>query len=230
MMTLVTSRTKRVLTMALILMMGLTLMIGNPALADSEEQQIVDKAVMSLTNLHKASEWFRDHGKESKAIFIVPSLLRGALVFGGAGGSGVLIVKKKDGSWSEPAFYTMGSASFGLQIGADTSEIVLVVRTQRGLESFYTNDFRLGGDMSIALGPMGAGTRGGGITGDFVSFAKSKGVYGGLSVDGQAVATADKANMNYYGKAVRPTDIIVKGTVSNPGSKALRDTAAKLLK
>ena len=84
--------------------------------------------------------------------------------------------------------------------------------------------------MSIALGPMGAGTKGGGITGDFVSFAKSKGVYGGLSVDGSSVATADTANMNYYGKAVRPTDIIVKGTVSNPGSKSLRDTAAKLLK
>ena len=95
---------------------------GNPAWA-GEEQQIVDKSVMSLTNLHKESAWFRDHGKEAKAIFIVPSLFRGALIFGGAGGSGVLIVKKPDGTWSEPAFYTMGSASFGLQVGADTSEI-----------------------------------------------------------------------------------------------------------
>ena len=221
---------KKLVTTGLILIIGLMLTVfGNPAWA-GEEQQIVDKSVMSLTNLHKESAWFRDHGKEAKAIFIVPSLFRGALIFGGAGGSGVLIVKKPDGTWSEPAFYTMGSASFGLQVGADTSEIVLVVRTQRGLESFYTHDFRLGGDMSIALGPMGAGTKGGGITGDFVSFAKSKGVYGGLSVDGSSVSTADTANMNYYGKAVRPTDIIVKGTVSNPGSKSLRDTAAKLLK
>ena len=77
---------------------------------------------------------------------------------------------------------------------------------------------------------MGAGTRGGGITGDFVSFAKSKGVYGGISVDGQGVAVADTANMNYYGKPVRPTDILVKQTVSNPGSQKLRETAADLLK
>lgn len=226
----VKENSKKIVNMGLILIIGLMLtVIGSPAWA-SEEQQIVDKSEMALKNLHKASEWFRDHGKEAKAIFIVPSLFRGAFIFGGAGGSGVLIVKKPDGTYSEPAFYTLGSASFGLQIGADTSEIVLVVRTQRGLESFYTHDFRLGGDMSIALGPMGAGTKGGGITGDFVSFAKAKGVYGGLSVDGQVVATADAANMNYYGKAVRPTDIIVKGTVSNPGSKSLRDTATNLLK
>ena len=226
----VQNQTKRVLNIGIILILGLILtLVGNPAWA-SEEQQLVDQAEMSLKNLYKENAWFRDHGKEAKAIFLVPSLLRGAFIFGGAGGSGVLLVKQKDGEWSQPAFYTMGSASFGLQIGGDASEIVLVVRTQRGLEAFYTNDFRLGGDLSIALGPSGAGARGGGITGDFVSFAKSKGVYGGISVDGQGVAVAETANMNYYGKPVRPTDIIVKGKVSNPGSKSLRETAKKLLK
>ena len=226
----VQNQTKRVLNIGFILFLGLILtLVGNPAWA-SEEQQLVDQAEMSLKNLYKENAWFRDHGKEAKAIFLVPSLLRGAFIFGGAGGSGVLLVKQKDGEWSQPAFYTMGSASFGLQIGGDASEIVLVVRTQRGLEAFYTNDFRLGGDLSIALGPSGAGARGGGITGDFVSFAKSKGVYGGISVDGQGVAVADTANMNYYGKPVRPTDILVKGKVSNPGSKSLRETAKNLLK
>ena len=123
----------------------------------------------------------------------------------------------------------MGSASFGLQIGGDASEIVVVVRTQRGLEAFYSNDFRFGGDLSVAVGPSGKGARGGGLTGDFVSFAKSKGAYAGVSVDGQGVAVSNTANMNYYGKQVRPTDIFVKGTVSNAGSKSLRETANKLL-
>lgn len=223
--------TKTVGHLALTFMVGLVLIfLGNPVWAGDEEQQLVDKAEMSLKNIYKNNSWFRDHGKQAKAIYIVPSLLRGAFIFGGAGGSGVLIVKQKDGNWSQPAFYTMGSASFGLQIGADASEIVLVVRTQRGLEAFYTTDFRLGGDLSVAVGPAGAGARGGGITGDFVSFAKSKGAYAGVSVDGQGVAVADTANMNYYGKPVRPTDILVKGTVSNPESKSLRDTAKKLLK
>lgn len=224
------SRITRIVHISFILILGLMLaLVGNPVWA-GEEQQLVDKAEMSLKNIYKDNAWFRDHAKESKAIFIVPSLLRGAFIFGGAGGSGVLIVKQKDGTWSQPGFYTMGSASFGLQIGGDASEIVLVVRTQRGLEAFYTNDFRLGGDLSIAVGPSGVGTRGGGITGDFVSFAKSKGVYGGISVDGQGVGVASTANSNYYGKPVRPTDIFVKGAVSNPGAKGLVDTANKLLK
>lgn len=214
----------------LLAIMGLCLlMLGNPVWA-SEEQQLVDKAEMSLKNLYRENAWFRDHGKEAKAIFLVPSLLRGAFIFGGAGGSGILIVRQSDGDWSQPVFYTMGSASFGLQIGADASEIVLVVRTLRGLEAFYTNDFRLGGDLSVAMGPAGAGARGGGITGDFVSFAKSKGAYAGISVDGQGVAVADTANQNYYGKPLRPTDILIKGVVSNPGSQSLRETARKLLK
>ncbi len=229
-MTTIKRTTKQVANIGLILMLGLILiLVANPAWA-GEEQQLVDKAEMTLKNLHKENAWFRDHGKEAKAILLVPSLLRGAFIFGGAGGSGVLIAKRPDGTWSEPAFYTMGSASFGLQIGGDASEIVLVVRTQRGLESFYSDDFKLGGDLSIALGPSGAGTGGGGITGDFVSFAKSKGVYGGISVEGQGVAVANAANWEYYEEAVRPTDILVKGSVFNPGSKSLRETANKLLK
>ena len=225
----ITCQVKRFLNVGLILCFSLILLSSPVFAASTEEQMLVDKAEMSLNNIHKMNAWFRDHSKEAKALFIVPSLLRGAFIFGGAGGSGVLIVKKPDGTWSEPGFYSMGSASFGLQIGGDASEIVVVVRTQRGLEAFYTTDFRFGGDLSVAAGPSGAGARGGGITGDFVSFAKSKGAYAGISIDGQGVAIADKANTNYYGKSVRPTDIFVKGTVSNAGSKSLRESAKKLM-
>ncbi len=205
------------------------LFLGNPAWA-GQEQELVDKADMTLKNLHEANAWLRDHAKDAKAIFIVPSLLRGAFILGGAGGSGVLIVKQLDGNWSPPAFYTMGSASVGLQIGVDRSEIVVVVRTQRGVESFYTNDFRIGGDASMAMGRTGSGARGGGLNGDFVAFAKSKGVYGGISIDGQGVAVEDQANLNYYGMPVRPIDILVRGRATNPDSASLRNTAKNLLK
>lgn len=204
------------------------LMLGSPAWAGAE-QILIDKAEITLKKLHQDSTWFRDHAKDAKAIFIVPSLLRAAFILGGAGGSGVLIVRQPDGSWSYPAFYTMGSASFGLQLGADASEIVVVVRTQRGVESFYTNDFRLGGDASLALGSSGSGTRGGGLTGDFVAFARSKGVYGGISLDGQGVAVEDQANLNYYGMPVRPIDILIRGRASNAGSASLLATAKNLL-
>jgi lipid-binding SYLF domain-containing protein len=98
------------------------------------------------------------------------------------------------------------------------------------VESFYTNDFRLGGDVSIAIGSTGTGARGGGFKGDFVAFSKSKGVYGGISLDGQGVAVEDQGNLNYYGMPVRPIDILVRGLAANPGSASLQNTAKNLLK
>jgi lipid-binding SYLF domain-containing protein len=172
----------------------------------------------------------RNYKVEAKALFIVPQFLRGAFVFGGAGGSGVLIVRdEKTKKWSEPAFYTIGSASFGLQIGGDVSELVFVVRTQKGLEEFYRTDFKLGADASVAAGPEGGGASAKGIMGDLVGYARKKGAFVGISVDGSMVAVSDESNADYYGKAVRPTDIIVKQTVSNPKSADLRNAADKLM-
>jgi lipid-binding SYLF domain-containing protein len=163
-------------------------------------------------------------------LFIVPQVLRGAFVFGGAGGSGVLIVRdEKTKKWSEPAFYTMGSASFGLQIGGDVSEMIFVVRNQKGLEEFYRSDFKLGADASIALGPVGEGSHGKGITADLIGYAKKKGAFVGMALDGSIIAVSDESNNAYYGKPVRPTDIIVKQTVSNPKSVDLRTASDKLM-
>ena len=223
-------RRKHTILGCLMGMIGCCFLVYGSSAWAGQEQELVDKAEMTLKTLHQDSAWFRDHAKDAKAVFIVPSLKRAALILGGAGGSGVFMVKQADGSWSHPAFYTMGSASVGLQIGADASEIVLVVRTQRGVESFYTNDFRVGGDASLALGSTGSGTRAGGLKGDFVAFAKSKGGYGGISLDAQGVAVEDQANLNYYGMPVRPIDILVRDKASNPGSASLRETAKNLLK
>ncbi len=215
----------RFFTLALAAALCAWVVMPGMANAQQREQDLVDKSRMVLEQFHKENSAFRDHGKSAKAIFIVPQILRGAFVFGGAGGSGVLIARKGSG-WSQPAFYTMGSASFGLQIGADASALILLVRTQRGLESFYTNDFRLGGDLSVAVLPVGGGAKGGGLTADFLSFTKAKGAYAGVSVEGAGISVSNEANENYYGKAVRPVDILVTGKVSAPGSGELGISAA----
>jgi lipid-binding SYLF domain-containing protein len=160
----------------------------------------------------------------------VSQFMRGAFVFGGAGGSGVLIVRdEKTKQWSEPAFYTIGSASFGMQIGGDVSELVFVVRSQKGLEEFYRTDFKLGADASLAMGPVGGGAHVKGITADLVAYAKRKGAFAGMAVDGAVIAVSDDSNAAYYGKPVRPTDIIIKHSVSNQKSADLRSAAAKLM-
>ncbi|HEY7533794.1 MAG TPA: lipid-binding SYLF domain-containing protein [Nitrospiraceae bacterium] len=200
----------------------------------SEQQQLVDKSKMTIEGFvadSSAGPAIRDFKSTAKALFIIPQFLRGAFVFGGAGGSGVLLVRdEKTGAWSEPAFYTMGSASFGMQIGGDVSEMVLIVRNQKGLEEFYRNDFKLGADASIAMGPVGEGAAVKGIAADIIAYAKKKGAYVGMSLEGAFISVSDDSNQAYYGKPVRPTEIVVKRSVSNPKSTELRNAVAKAMK
>jgi hypothetical protein len=132
------------------------LILGHPmtsAAEEAEEKDLVEKSRMTLDSFLADPNmgWFRDHITDAKGIFIEPQLLKAAFFFGGEGGSGVFLVKDdKTGEWSEPAFYTMGAGSFGFQFGAQASEIVLLVMSQRGVESLLRSTFKLGGDISVA--------------------------------------------------------------------------------
>jgi lipid-binding SYLF domain-containing protein len=198
-----------------------------------EEQVLVDEALITFNHFIADPDmsYLREHVKEGRGLLIVPSLVKAGFVFGGSGGHGVLLVRdEKTGKWSEPAFYTIGSVSWGLLIGVQKSEVILMVRTLRGLESLYTSSFKLGADISVAAGPVGAGAAAKGVTADILSFARSKGAYAGLSLDGSVIGTMDKWNHAYYGKPVRPVDIIVSHDVSNPHSAKLREELAKAAK
>jgi lipid-binding SYLF domain-containing protein len=200
----------------------------------TEQQQLVAKAQFTLETFSSYPEMLamiRDRAEDIKAIFIVPQLIRGGFVFGGAGGSGLLLVRYHEtGEWSQPAFYTIGSASFGLQIGLDASELLMLVRTDRGLKKFYNSSFMLGGDATMSLGPVGEGASLHGMTADLVSYARSKGAFVGMALNEAVIVVSDEANRRYYQQSVKPTDILLKASVSNPGSENLRKTAAALLK
>jgi lipid-binding SYLF domain-containing protein len=194
-----------------------------------EQQGLVDKARVTFETFMKDKDysWLKENLNQAKGLIIIPSLLKAGFVIGGSGGSGVLIVKNhKTGQWSQPAFYTLGSGTFGLQIGAEAAEVIMMVRTQKAVDALFTSSFKLGGDTSIAVGPVGAGAKSN-IMADIFSFSRTKGAYAGVSLEGAVVKTKDKWNKAYYGKAVSPVDIIVKGSVSSAGSKALRASVAK---
>ena len=201
--------------------------------ASTEQQQLIDKAKLTVEAFatDPEQEDVRQWVSSGKGVFIVPQLLRGAFVFGGAGGGGILLIRdEKSGEWSQPAFYNIGAVSFGLQAGADTSELVVIVRTQKGLEEFYRSDFKLGADVGVSVGPLGSSTAMGGIAADLVSFGRSKGAFMGMALDGAMIAVSDDSNATYYGKAVRPTDILVKKSVTNPASAQLRKAISALTK
>jgi lipid-binding SYLF domain-containing protein len=171
--------------------------------------------------------WLRDNLDQAKGLLIAPSVLKGGFILGGSGGRGVLVVKDaKTGKWTQPGFYTLGSVTFGLQIGGEAAELIMMVRSQKGIDKLLTTSFKLGGDTSVAVGPVGGGAKTS-ITADILSFARSKGAYAGANFEGAVIKTRDGWNQAYYGKPVRPTDIFVKHTVSNPGSADLRAAVAK---
>ncbi len=197
-----------------------------------KEQGTVDKSLVTFRNFmaDKQMEWLHKNLKDAKALLIIPNLLKAGFVWGGSGGSGVLVVRdEKTGEWSEPAFYSIGSVTFGLQIGGESAEVIMMIRTQKALDALFTTEFKLGGDTSIAAGPVGKGAKSA-VTTDIVSFAKSKGLFAGLNLEGSMLKVSDDSNKAYYNQAVSPVDIIVKKTVSNPGSDALRNALKKAVK
>ncbi len=198
---------------------------------ESEAQGIVDKARVTFNNFMRDESytWLHEHLKDAKGLLIFPQVLKAGFFLGGSGGTGVLVVRDREtGDWSEPAFYTAGSVTFGLQIGGEAAEVIMMVMSQKAIDSLYASSFKLGGDTSVALGPVGAGAKAN-ITTDFISFAKTKGIYAGLNLEGSVVDVRDSLNKAYYGKDVRPVDI-VKKEVSNKGSEELRETLKKAVK
>jgi len=191
-----------------------------------KQQLLVDQARITFKSfmIDKNMAWFREHMNKAKGFLIIPDLLQGAWFIGGSGGRGVLVVKNKTtGDWSQPAFYTIGSLSFGIQFGGEKSEIIMMVFTQKGLDRLYSSSFKFGGDATIAAGPVGGGAKADVMT-DFVSFVRSKGAFAGISMEGAIVKVNQDWNQAYYGKSFSPLGIVEKNLVSNPGSAELRNT------
>jgi lipid-binding SYLF domain-containing protein len=208
---------------------------NRPLLADDalNARQLVEKAKLTLDSFATAreTEGFRSLMKDAKGVFVSPQVLKGAFVFGASGGSGVFLVRDKKGrGWSGPAFYTVGEASFGFQIGGQASEVVLLAMTERGVTALLASSVKLGGDVGVAVGPLGAGVDAStaNLSADIVSFSRSKGLYGGVSLEGAVVATRDGLNEAYYGKKVTPTEILIQKMVRNPQADGLVESLNKL--
>lgn len=205
----------------------------NAMAKDADDAQgIVDNARVTFGHFMRDEnyEWLRKNLNNVKGLLIYPQVLKAGFFLGGSGGTGVLVAKDdKTGEWSQPAFYTLGSVSFGLQFGGEASETIVMVMTQKALDSLFTSKLKLGADASVAAGPVGAGAKAD-ITADFISFSMAKGLFAGVSLEGAVVSVRDSLNEAYYGKSVSPVEIIVQKAVSNKGSADLREEVRKASK
>lgn len=209
---------------------------GRAAFAASDQQELVERARITLDSLGNDPSYgdMRAYLARSVGCLIVPQLLKAGFIIGGSGGDGVLVGRRKtDGSWSAPAFYTLAAGSFGLQIGAQASEVVLVINNERGLEAIFKDEMKLGADASIAVGPVGSGVEAAMTTNfraDIYSYARAKGLFAGASLEGAGILSATSWNKAYYGRAVNPRDIVLNRIVDNAGANSLKATLARIAK
>ena len=171
-------------------------------------------------------ETLRDVAADAKAIMVMPASKRGAFIVGASGGNALLVSRQPNGIWSHPVFYTLGSLSFGLQAGGEVSEIVLLIMTDRGKERILNSTVKIGADLTAAAGTLGGGAKA--QTADIIAFSRSRGLYGGISLEGAVVKTRPSWNKAYYDRDLRPSDIILRNAGFNPQATSLRNAAAAL--
>ncbi|MEA3413239.1 MAG: lipid-binding SYLF domain-containing protein [Pseudomonadota bacterium] len=201
------------------------LLFSGGALAESQKQEaqaLVDNSRTTLGTVlaNEDMTWLRENIGRAEGVIIFPQVIKGGFIFGGSGGSGVLLARNdSDNEWSDPAFYTIGAVTFGLQIGAEASQVLMLVMTEKGLDSLLTSQANLGAGISIAAGPVGAGAKA--ATADIVQYNLSKGAFGGVTLDGAVIKVRNGLNSAYYGGDVRPTDILITREARNAAARDL---------
>jgi lipid-binding SYLF domain-containing protein len=193
--------------------------------AQSSQQVTIDGARKVLNDLRhdKAFGNAAQLMRQAKAVFIVPKLLKGGFIVGGEGGNGVLMARHK-GGWSDPAFYAIGAASFGLQAGLQQSEMIMLIMTQKGLDGVLRDNFKIGAQAGISVITLGSGVEGaigGASLPDVVVWSSSTGLYGGLTVDGSIIRGQPNMDSEFYGRPAASRDILF-GSVESPRAAALR--------
>ncbi len=206
----------------------LCLSLATPiALAGPVEDERARNALRVLTDIQRIPESAIPDKllDEARAIVVVPDTLKIGLVFGGRRGHGVVSMRTPDGSWSAPAFVKLTGGSIGFQAGVQSSDIVLVFTGDRGLESIVNGKITLGGDASIAAGPVGrsaAAATDGQLKAEIWSWSRARGLFAGVALDGAVLSIDDKANQAVYGAGTTPR-MIFEGRASQTPSSAVVD-------
>ncbi len=218
-----------------VFIMGVVFLFGGIAHGSetSDEYLKAQGLVDSGTNVVKSFgidpdlQWFRDTVKDAKALLIIPQNLKGGFLVGGSGGSGVMIGRDAEtGEWGSPVFYTMGSFSLGFQIGAEASEIILMIMSEKGMSKMLSTSVKLGADLTMAAGPVGMGAKA--ATADILSYARSKGAFAGVSLEGAVIRPRATWNEAYYKKKVKPVDVVLMHSATNPDADKLKQAVSEL--
>jgi lipid-binding SYLF domain-containing protein len=201
--------------------------VPNRAMAQTDQQSLVDRATLSVQEMlsDNSNPDARNLLRDAKGVMVCPRVFKAGFILGGQGGSCVM-VGHANGGWSSPAFYGLGSGSIGFQIGVEDSQIIFIIRTQKGLQALMDSQFKFGANAGVAVATIGAGVSGAttaALRADIVAFAKSRGLYAGISLDGSIISQRTDWNSAYYGQPLSPQQIVLNGQGQNPGAEPLKE-------
>lgn len=209
-----------------LVLVPLLLALAAPARAQLREDVTVDTAVAVMVEMTQIPEDGIPPAllRGAQGIAIIPNVIKAGFVFGGRFGRGVVLVRDAaTGAWSHPVFLTVGGGSVGAQIGAQATDLILIFRNRRGVDSFLMNrgKFTLGADAGVAAGPLGrqyeAGTDAK-LAAEIYSYSRSRGLFAGVSLEGAVLALDWKANVAYYGEVMGPAEILNRPELPAPPS------------
>jgi lipid-binding SYLF domain-containing protein len=192
-----------------------------PAWAQSNGQTREDARLINATQVLQELRGSPDQNvptwllQRAYGIAVIPDVLKAAFVFGGRHGDGVLSVRNAAGTFSEPVFISLTGGSVGWQVGANSTDVVLVFVTPRSVQNFARGQFTLGADASVAAGPVGRqGEAEAGVHAEIYSYSRSRGLFLGVALDGTVLAFDRNANREFYGNDAVTTDLITSGKVT----------------
>jgi len=206
--------------MAALLLGALATAPISAALSTSETKRIEDAATV-LRELHTAPDQDvpLDLWEKASCVMVVPSLKKAAFIFGGEYGKGLMSCRN-NGVWSPPVFMRIGKGSWGLQFGAQTVDLVLLVMNDKGVEQLLRNRVSLGAEASIAAGPVGRDARAATdlqLRAEILSYSRTQGIFAGINLSGGVIREDRDDNADLYGKGITAKQILLDGRVQLPG-------------
>lgn len=189
------------------------------ALTEAQAERIRDAATV-LSEIHAVPDKDvpQDLWDKASCVLVVPSVKKAAFVFGGEYGKGLMSCRK-DGKWTSPVFMRVEKGSWGLQIGAQSIDLVLLVMNDKGIEKLLGNKVSLGAEMSVAAGPVGRDARAATdaqMKAEILSYSRTQGLFAGINVSGGAIREDADDNRDLYGTTVTPRTVLMEGTVTPP--------------
>lgn len=205
---------------SLVTLVALCALHASTAFAGERETKMAENSIRVLREVMEAPDKAipRDLLANAYAVAVVPDVVKAGFIIGGRRGSGMLSIKE-NGTWSNPSFVSITGGSIGFQAGVQSTDVVLIFRSQRGVDSIVHGKFTLGADASVAAGPVGRNALAatdGQLKAEIYSYSRARGLFAGVALDGSVISIDNKSNQRVYGRGVTPRRIFENGVRDVP--------------